>query len=355
MARDGFLRHWIIRALTLSTLLSFGAAIYTLSLNPFAAPLVLRTASDARLALERALSRRVTPEWVEARMAEALAENDLDRVQMVEQLAQEHGVDIAPDLTAQAQALRARSGGVRACGQCAVDVTTCQTAAQVAACNISFELTPIGDVNALRRNLIAGWRGKEVDTLEVGLAAVGLGATAAVLVTGGSSALLKSGATLVRVARRTGNLRPAFARTLASAADLNVKWSAVPGYLARSRRLDEVVDPVRLTRLTRIVEDLDAIVRNTSPGDAIYLLRHVDTADDAARLARVSAAMGDKTRRTTFALGKARTFRALVRLSDLVLALLGLAAAIFLQLLTLLQFGIDRLLRSTRPVARTMR
>ena len=94
-----------------------------------------------------------------------------------------------------------------------------------------------------------------------------------------------------------------------------------------------MVDAARLTRLAELSADLGRVATNTSLTDAALLLRHVDTAGDAARLARVSDAAGPATRPVMEILGKRRTFRALTRLSR---ASVGAAAFVYAALLHLL-------------------
>lgn len=335
-------------ALTVAALATGAASLWTLSQNPFAEPMVERTTAQARLALDRALAREVTADWLVPRLDAALAEDDPDRVAMLSALAMEHGI-VLPGETWEAidDALSPPGLGEQAydCAACAIDIHACRTLAAMASCALPFELTVAGDINALRREAQAGIAGEDVDEIEVGLALAGVGATAAVLVSGGTSYTVKAGATLVRVARRMGALTPRFGRVLAEAADLPVDWAA----LARGASLPEVTDVAKLGRLTRIAGHLGEIRANTSTAEALVLLRHVETAEDAARMARLSAVAGRETRAVVEVLGPARAFRALTRVSDLALAAIGLAAAFAAQLgslaLLLLLRALGRMLR----------
>ncbi|MDH3263476.1 MAG: hypothetical protein OEM24_05720 [Paracoccaceae bacterium] len=340
-------------ALTGLTLATGAAAVSTFSQNPFAKPLVERTVGAARLELERAMAREVTPDWLVPRLAAALDAGDRDRVEMLSGLAAKYGVPLSPETWAAVDAALAPPGlAERAydCALCAADIHACGTLSEIAACALPFELTVAGDVNALRRQAQAALAGEAVDRVESGLALVGIGATVAVLATGGASYVVKAGATSLRVARRMGAITPAFGRVLADAADLPVDWSAV----LRAAPLSEITDTARLARLGRIAEDLGTLRANTSSAEALVLLRHVETAEDVARLARLSAATGPETRATLEVLGKARAFRALTRVSDLALAAIGLLAAFAAGLghlaLSLLPRALRRLLLG--PVAR---
>ncbi len=326
----------MIRALARATLLSASlatcaASVWALSQHPFAAPIVARSADDVRLSVERALARQVTPAWLLPRLDTALAEDDRDRIAMLADLAAEHDIPLDPAMQARVDAALANPSlleGAADCATCAIDIRSCTSLPQIGACAIPFELTPFGDLNALRRQSTAWLYGEEVDAFETGLALAGLAATAAVIASGGGSYAVKGGLSAMRAARRMGALTPRFTRVLVEATDLPVNWAAV----LRARPLDEITDIAKLDRLTALGGDLGTVVARTSPADALVLLRHVDTAEDAARLARTAEALGPRTRVAMEVLGPARVFRSLTRVSDLALLTMGLLAALLAQL-----------------------
>ncbi len=215
------LRLLIRAAFAAWTFALVGSTLWLLSQNPFAEAVVARGKQDVRLALDRAIARTVRPEWLLPRLSQAIADDDPDLVLLYRDLAAEHRVAVPSDLAARAQGVVASHSGVIAtmteCGTCVADVAACRSLALVAACTLPFEMSPLGDVNALRRAGVAWFNDGEVDELEVGLASLGLGATAAVLVSGGGSATIKVGATLVRLARRMGSLSPELLRAFRAA------------------------------------------------------------------------------------------------------------------------------------------
>jgi len=177
------------------------------------------------------------------------------------------------------------------CAACMVDVATCPSIRQLAACAVPFELSPLGDANALRRAGVAWWSDDDIDELDAGLAVVGLGATGAIVFSGGSSLGVKAGAGALRIARRMGTLTPDLARLL------------------------DVTDVAKRPVLRAVAADLGAVRAATSVPDTLRLMRFVDTPEDAARLARIAEAVGPRTTRTLATLGKTRAFRATLRLS----------------------------------------
>ena len=122
---------------------------------------------------------------------------------------------------------------------------------------------PAGDINALRQEGWAFATGAEVDELNAGLAIVGLGATATLLVTGGGSATAKAGATALRVARRIGALSPRFLAELTDLGRIGLKPGGLWRYVFGRGPLDEAVDTARLARLETLGGDLTRVAENT--------------------------------------------------------------------------------------------
>ncbi|WP_055682807.1 hypothetical protein [Jannaschia rubra] len=241
-----------------------------------------------------------------------MSDRDVDRTEMLIGLAADlgHEVDTAPAIAM----IEEQSGWwevTRDCGACMADVAQCASLSMIGACAVPFEMSPLGDLNALRREGTAYLAGDPVDEVNAGLAIVGLGATAAIAVTGGSSATIKAGTGLLRLARRMGSLTPELARLLR----VPIRWDAVPGWLRGAAPLSDVTDVARLERLGTVAADFGRVREATSTAEALRLARHVDGPEDAARLARVAEAAGPRTTRSFAVLGKARVFRATVRLS----------------------------------------
>lgn len=337
-------------ALLVATLATGGASLWALSQNPFAAPLVVRSISDTQAVLARHMARYATPEHLIAEVELALAANDMDRLLIALTTATDREITLPRPLMeralAQAEAAESPARRLSDCAACAWDIADCATVAQIATCALPVEITPLGDLNALRRAAAASASGNAVDQIDLALALAGLAATGAIVVTAGGSATIKAGATALRLARRAGTLTPGLNRVLLGNADVLRDARAVPGWLAGSVPLEQVADTAKLARLGRIAGDLGDIARHTSPGDAIVLLRHVDSAEDAATLARLARAIGPQTRATVQVLGKARTFRATLRFSDLALATAALLTALAAQIGALLLTLARRALRS---------
>lgn len=321
------IRHLLGALPLLATLL---AAAWVLRTNPLAAPWVERSASDLVVTLEHRVRRRADADWIASRLAAAVEAGDADRAEMLISLARDLERDV--DTEAAEAMIAARRGWLaRAedCARCMADIASCPALAPLATCAVPFELSPLGDANALRRAAVAWMEGAEVDALDASLALVGLAATGAVLATGGGSATVKAGAGLLRTARRMGSVSPALAAHLS----VPVRWASVPPFLRGAAPLEAVTDTARLRVAAGIAADMERVRARTSAAEALRLARLVDTPEDAARLARVAEAMGPRTTRTLAVLGKGRAFRATLRLSR------AAAAAALLIWLTIVQIA----------------
>lgn len=321
--------------------------------SPFAAPFVDRTIAQTRTAITGAMAREVDQAWLLPRIQEAVLAEDLMQLDLLLGLANDRNVLLPPQLVDDIARLDAASSGflarTTACGTCAIDITACETLVQIGTCALPFELTPAGDVNALRRASVTYIAGGDIDRLDAGLAIVGLGATGAVLATGGTSYTIKAGTSVLRMARRLGTLTAPFAARLTSLVGDAVRWDRMGGLATLRFGPADMVDVAKLTELTDIGTSLRRVANNTSVAEAVSLLRHVETAEDAARLARVSDAMGPKTRGAFEVLGSQRVFRAAVRVSDLAI---GAALAIYALGLQMLMFGAQQCFNACIRLAR---
>ena len=230
---------------TLATLLMLGVS---LARNPFAAPWVERETEALSLRIDRMIAAEVDRDWVDARLEAALAEEprDWSRIDLIQEIARNEKVSPDPALAARVDSARGSDTEMlrrtERCLRCALDVADCPDPDTLAACNLPLELTPVGDANALRRNFQAWTTGDPTDNLEVGLAVVGLGATAAAVFTGGGSLPVKAGTSALRVARRTGNLTKSFqAALLEQVRALDFQWEKVPAWLVRGNGIDALV------------------------------------------------------------------------------------------------------------------
>lgn len=293
--------------------------------DPLVAPFVEATKAEIQAATDRMLDQAATPETLRTHIFNRLAEDPRNWLALdaLLGLAAERGIVLPMDLTDAVQIAREDDhsyyASVTSCAACAYDPAQCSLN-QVMICQAPVALTPIGDIAGITRAGVAYASGAEVDQIDLALSVVGLGATAAVLTSGGTSGLVKAGASLAKLARRMGLLSPKLVEMAMIAARTGVDWARLPAV----RSLDEVKAAVHADAflpLTNTLTDLERLRGVTNATTALHLLPMVEDAADARRLATAAEALGPKLVGRAEVLGKARLFRATLRISETAWAL----------------------------------
>lgn len=300
-------------------------------------------ASEIVAATDRALAAEATPEVLAGRIAARLAEEPRDWVVIdaLADLAGERGIPLPADLVDRLQMLRGQDSGViataQACGACLMDTAAC-TVSLVLLCRAPIDLTVVGDLAGIARAGSAYAGGGTVDEVDLALSVVGLGATALVVVTGGSSLAVKAGAGLAKIARGMGRLSDGLVTLTRGALREGVDWAALPAL----RSADDLAAAIRadaLAPLAAVAADLTRLQSRVGTARALHLMPLVTDADTARRLANAAEALdGPRLVARAELLGPARLMRATVRLSDAALGFAGGLLA-FLSLLGMALVG----------------
>jgi hypothetical protein len=323
------LRRWTRHAVTLViagslalTLLSAGR----IALDPTLAPLRDATAAEITAAIDTELAR-LSPGTIPAKITEHLSADRRDWVvlQALRDLATDLNQPLPTATQAAYDAAWAEDSGFWAnasnCAACTLDPAAC-TLSTFALCQAPIMLTPVGDLATLLDGGIDYMAGADVDRIAIALSIVGLGATATVVVTGGTSAAAKLGASGIKTARTMNRLSPRMTTLVTRAATDGVDWIA----LRRARTLDDVALSLRADAFAPLVStaaDLQRIRTATDTTTALHLLPLVDDATDSRRLANATEALGPRIAAKVEVLGKARLLRATTRITGIGYALVG--------------------------------
>ena len=346
--------------LTLCLLASLAMTLWTgilIAQNPLAAPVMARGQAAITAATDRMMAANATPDRIAALLTGRLAQDPRNWIAIgaLEDVAAERGIVLSPDLTAARDAAWNADTGVLTlagdCAACAYDPAEC-TLSNVMLCQVPVALTPVGDMAGLARAGSAYATGGDIDEIDLGLSIAGLGATALVLATGGSSALVKAGASTAKLARRMGLLSPRLTALGTDAVRQGVDWAALPA----ARSSDDLVRLIRADAFAPVIavaSDLGRMQRATGTTHTLHLLAYIDDAADARRLARASEALGAKTVGRLEVLGKARLMRATLRWSDVAWQAMAGIVGLFASLAALLGGAVQGVgLRLLRGAAR---
>lgn len=326
--------------------------------NPLIAPVVTLSAEGIRAAVDRAMADAATPDRIAARLRALLAETPRNwlAIDAVRDVAAERQVPLPPDLTAAIATARAADESplatAQSCAACAIDAGDCPLS-PVLICQAPMVLTPAGDVAGIGLEMWHGASGAPVDRVNLALSVVGLGSVLLALPTEGGSALLGLGANVARLAHRMGLMTRPLAGMLLRAGRDGVDWAGV-----RLLKLADAADPAALRRLIRpaafrpvaeVMTDVGRIESATGPVAALHLVRYIDDAADARRLAEASEALGPKVTGRLEMLGKSRLLSLTTRFSRVALSavasLVGLIASLGLMLAHAMQHAALRGLR----------
>ncbi|PZR00459.1 MAG: hypothetical protein DI533_07775 [Cereibacter sphaeroides] len=304
--------------------------------DPLLRPVIERGKDEIAAAMDRAMRREATPEHLSAKLRQLLAEQSRNwiAIDAVQDVATERQLTLPADLTQEIAAARDQDEGLiaetHACLRCAWDIATCSVS-DALICKAPLMLTPIDDIRGLAKGGADYMTGQEVDQLDVGLSVVGLGATGLILATGGSSATIKLGSGVAKLARGMKLLSPGVVAMGTRAVTRGLDWGA----LATVRSMDDlprVIRSAEIRPLVTLTTDFGRVAGATDATTALHLLRYVDDAPEARRIANAAEALGPKTVGRMEVLGKGQFLRATLRLSNATLQLAAAVAGIVLAL-----------------------
>lgn len=168
---------------------------------------------------------------------------------------------------------------------------------------ITADFTVVGDVRDLKAQYDLYSQGQNVNELIVTLAGVGVGLTAATVLSAGSAAPVKSGTSALKIASRSGKLTPQLQKVLVrqgrSVFDYSSFFRAVKteqSFDGLRRAAVRAYNPRAMNALGETAQQVNNVRRSTSLLDTINLLRYVESADDLRRLEKVSAQYGSITK-----------------------------------------------------------
>ncbi|MFG1375460.1 hypothetical protein [Xanthobacter autotrophicus] len=243
-----------------------------------------------------------TAEDARRSIAAALAEDDAALAASFLALADARGLPIPPELRAQvtdaAGALPEAMRSAKAFGLGFVTGEPRDLAGLAGAA--TSDLMVWGDIRDAGREGLKLARGEDADELILGLSAVGIAVTAGTYATVGASLPVRIGISLVKVAKRTGRLSAALARSFTRAVHESVDFSALRRLAAAPASVDAaavkgVVRTQRLTDLTRMLDDTARIEAKAGSRAALEGLKVADSGRDLSRVARLAEAKGSQT------------------------------------------------------------
>jgi len=286
MSRDRALRILGHPALALFGAVAFAvAALALIRAGVDAQARLDATAADPVKIADQALDRVFSRDVAEREIGAALAAGDAELAQSFVELAADRSVAIDPALADTVKAASANQASVsNTAGRFVRGLWTGEPtdAASLAGTAVG-DLFVFGDIRDAAREGTRYLSGQKFDPWILGLAGVGIAITAGTYASFGLGAPERIGLSLVKAAKRTGRLNPVLA--------------------VRAAR--EVVKVDEAGGLVALAENTGRVETKAGTQAALDSLAVAERPQDMARLARLAAAKGGKTRAIIKLLGRA--------------------------------------------------
>jgi hypothetical protein len=293
----------------MAVLLAVAWAVAGIAIAPraFEAGNLLAGQDDPIALADHAVARSLDAMTAAREIEAALAAADADLARSFLELARETNIPVAPELAERVE--RANAGAaatVRSLENFARGVVTgeAQDASGLAGVAIS-DLVVVGDIRDALREATRLAAGEEADQLVLGLACVGLAVTAGTYASVGAAVPARVGITVLKAARKTGRLGAAMTAWLNHSLREVVDWTMLKGAVSRAtlaqpaaalRGAREAVKVENARSLVRLVGDVGRVQASAGTRAALDGLKLAESPRDIAKIARLAAAKGGKTR-----------------------------------------------------------
>jgi hypothetical protein len=268
---------------------------------------------------DRALDRKFNATVARQEIDAALAADDADLAQSFVELAKARDVTLDPGQVQKVDETIAKAnsaqGNVESFAQGLFTGEPKDTVGLAG--TIAGDLFVFGDIRDAVREGGRWVKGEEVDTLVLGLAAVGLAVTAATYATSGVATPARVGVSLAKAARKTGMLSANLAETIGRSLRSVVAWPKLrtaiagvsisePALAIRAAR--EAVKVEKAGGLMHLVRDVGRVQSKAGTKAALDGLKIAESPREVSRLARLAEAAGGKTRAILKVAGRGALF-----------------------------------------------
>jgi len=176
--------------------------------------------------------------------------------------------------------------------------------------SIISDMTLYGDLRDLSKEGSRFVKGESYDQIVFGMAAIGVGLSASQLFTLGSTTAAKVGASIVKVAKKSGKLSKPFVHIISSklskAIDFKalkkVDYTSIDAIKKETKRISKSLNT---PYIRKAFNNIDKVHKNTdSYADTIALLKYVDDPKDLQKVVNVSKKYKKNTRAVFKVLGR---------------------------------------------------
>jgi hypothetical protein len=171
------------------------------------------------------------------------------------------------------------------------------------------DMTVVGDLRDLSKEGLKFINDEKYDKIILGVATVGVGLSASQFLSAGSTTPLKVGASVVKVAKKTGKISKSFLNVINSklmkTVDMKLlKTIDLSNINGIKRVKPTIAKSLKLDNIRKLFGNINKLKKNTSVFDTVTLLKYVDTEKDLKKLVKVSSKYKKNTKGVLKVLGK---------------------------------------------------
>jgi len=201
--------------------------------------------------------------------------------------------------------------------------------------SIVSDLTLYGDVRDLKKEGSKYIEDEPYDTFILNISLVGIGLSASQLLSAGASTPLKVGASVLKVAKKTGQLTKPFTKVLSKRLSKTVDTKLLKtldfhSIFKLENSAKTIEKSINLKPVKTLFNDVNVIKTNTSMIDTISLMKYVDTPKELKKIGKISHTYKTNTKGVMKVLGKGalRAGKSVIKwTSKLIWGMIGLLAS----------------------------
>ncbi len=294
-------------AVPLAVAVALAIATLTLAPRAFEAGLLLSSQDDPVALADHAIARSFDATVAAREIEDALAVNDADLAKSFLDLARDRNVPVDAALAAKVDTANAAAAtAARSVESFTRGLITGEPEDLSGLAGTALgDLFVFGDIRDAVREGTRFATGQQADELILGLACVGLAITAGTYATLGAAVPARVGMTVVKAARKTGRIGGQMAAWINRSVREVIDWTSLSSALrgasitqpaAAVRAAREAVKVEKARDLVRLVGDVGRVQTRAGTQAALDGLKLAEGPRDMARVARLAAAKGGKTR-----------------------------------------------------------
>lgn len=289
--------------------------------------------------LTQSLEEKVTLGYLDKHIIQAIKEENFDDVQMYQNLATLLHIDLLPSTLLNIESHNGflekswrntkafTSGFVSGGGSSAMEISG----------SIVSDLTVYGDLRDLKKEGSKYIDDEPYDSFILNISLVGIGLSASQLLSAGAATPMKVGASVLKVAKKTGKLTKPFTKVLSTRLSKTVDTKLLKTLEFKSlfkleKTTKTIAKSIDIKPVKSLFNDVNLIKKNSSLVDTINIMKYVDTPKDLKAIAKISGKYKANTKAVLKVLGKGalRAGKSVLKFTTmLVWKLVGLVLSVF--------------------------